>query len=139
MAHDANARLQLGPSGMFKMFPVALLRLAVGWHFLYEGLTKLFDPSWTAAGYLQSTTGGLAGFYHWLASDPTILSVVDALNVWGLILIGACLMLGLFTRFSAGLGMVLLGLYPSWLRRTTISTRSSRRCGWPRAVASIRF
>ena len=89
----------------------ALLRIGIGWHFLYEGLTKLLNPQWTSAGYLQSTTSATAGFYHWLASDPAIVEMVDVLNVWGLILIGACLMVGLFTRLSAASGIVLLALY----------------------------
>jgi uncharacterized membrane protein YphA (DoxX/SURF4 family) len=32
---------------------LALLRIAAGWHFLYEGLIKVFDPSWTARWYLK--------------------------------------------------------------------------------------
>jgi hypothetical protein len=40
---------------------LTILRVAIGWHFLYEGLTKLFNPAWTAAGYLESATGPLAG------------------------------------------------------------------------------
>jgi len=89
----------------------ALLRIAIGWHFLYEGFVKLLDPKWTAAGFLESSTSPCAGFFRWLAADPTILKTVDLLNVWGLTLIGACLMLGLLTRLSAVLGIVLLGLY----------------------------
>ncbi len=100
-----------GPVTGLRAVPLALLRIAVGWHFLYEGLVKLWDPDWSAHGYLAGAVGPAAGFYKWLASDPTVLSGVNALNVWGLLLIGACLMLGLATRFSALLGMLLLGLY----------------------------
>ena len=28
------------------------LRLAVGWHFFYEGFAKLLAPTWTSAPYL---------------------------------------------------------------------------------------
>ena len=34
---------------------VTLLRLLVGWHFLYEGLAKAFANQWSAAGYLRSS------------------------------------------------------------------------------------
>jgi uncharacterized membrane protein YphA (DoxX/SURF4 family) len=97
---------------------VFLLRLGIGWHFLYEGVVKLVDPTWTAAGYLRGSTGPLAESFHALAANDAILRVVDALNVWGLILVGACLMWGLLTRFSAVCGMLMLALYyvsnPPW-------------------------
>lgn len=90
---------------------LALMRIAIGWHFLYEGVVKLLDGNWTAAGYLQASTGPLAGVFRWMAADPTIMKVVDQLNIWGLVLVGACLMLGLLTRFAAISGMGLLALY----------------------------
>lgn len=90
---------------------VAFLRIAIGWHFLYEGLVKLFAPSWTAAGYLRSADWLLADLFHWMANSPDVLRVVDLLNVWGLILIGAALMLGVFTRAAALGGAGLLALY----------------------------
>jgi len=95
----------------FFTFVVALTRIAIGWHFLYEGIVKFLDTDWTAAAYLQSSTGPLAGWFQWMASDAIVLSIVNQLNVWGLILIGACLMLGLAVRLSAFLGVVLLALY----------------------------
>jgi len=95
----------------WREFPLALLRIAIGWHFLYEGVTKLLDPAWTSAGYLQSSTGLLAGLFHWLASSQGVLRVVDQLNIWGLILIGLGLMLGAATRPAALAGILLLALY----------------------------
>lgn len=98
---------------------LAVMRIAIGWHFLYEGIVKLLDPGWTAAGYLQSSTGPLAGTFQWMAANPTRLEVVDQLNTWGLIIIGGCLMLGLFSRLVAACGIALLALYyvahPPWL------------------------
>lgn len=88
-----------------------LLRVAVGWHLLYEGLIKLFSPGWSASGYLESSYGFLSGFYHSLAANPATLRIVDFLNIWGLILIGTGLFLGILTRFSAVSGIVLLFLY----------------------------
>jgi uncharacterized membrane protein YphA (DoxX/SURF4 family) len=90
---------------------IALLRIVIGWHFLYEGLTKLWDPSWSAAGYLRSSEWVLADLFHWMAATPSILEVVNFLNIWGLILIGAALMLGVLTRAASIAGILLLGLY----------------------------
>jgi uncharacterized membrane protein YphA (DoxX/SURF4 family) len=90
---------------------MTILRVAIGWQFLYEGLVKLLDPGWTAAGYLESATGPLGGVYQSLAANETILSVINVLNIWGLILIGLGLFLGLFTRIAQLAGMILLALY----------------------------
>ena len=32
---------------------LTLLRIAVGWHFLYEGIDKALSPGWTSGGYLE--------------------------------------------------------------------------------------
>ena len=87
------------------------LRLAIGWHFLYEGLAKLLTPDWTTAPYLLLSRGFFSGFFHWLGSSPGMVRTVDFLNIWGLILIGTALILGVVTRFASALGIVLLGLY----------------------------
>lgn len=90
---------------------LALLRIAIGWHFLYEGLAKLMTPNWSAGGFLLGSGGPLAGMFRALAADPLTLQIVSQLNIWGLTLTGACLMLGLFTRPAAGCGVALLALY----------------------------
>ena len=66
---------------------LTILRVAIGWHFLYEGLTKLLNPDWTAAGYLESATGPFAAAYQALAASDSILAFVNILNTWGLVLI----------------------------------------------------
>jgi uncharacterized membrane protein YphA (DoxX/SURF4 family) len=87
------------------------LRLAVGWHFLYEGLAKLLMPGWTSAPYLLLARGIFADFFHGLASSPGLVRAVNLLNIWGLILIGLALMLGCFTRLASVSGIVLLTFY----------------------------
>jgi uncharacterized membrane protein YphA (DoxX/SURF4 family) len=98
---------------MSKMKPILLLliRVTVGWHFLYEGLIKLFSPEWSSAGYLEGSYGFLSGFYHSIAANASILGFVNFVNIWGLILIGAGLFLGIFVNISAISGMILLTLY----------------------------
>ena len=91
--------------------PMFLLRAAIGWHFLFEGLVKLFTPGWSAAGYLAGSQGFLSGLFRAMAANETLLQVIDIANVWGLILIGAGLLLGVFIRLSAIAGILLLLLY----------------------------
>ena len=87
------------------------LRITIGWHFLYEGLSKLFDSGWSAAGYLASSRWILSDLFHWISESPAVLDGVDFLNTWGLILIGAGLMLGVCTRAASFSGAALLLLY----------------------------
>ena len=89
---------------------LVLLRTLIGWHFLYEGLTKLTAPSWTAAGYLKQAKGPLAESFRWLTTRPDLIANADLITMWGLTIVGVCLILGLFTRLAslAGIGFILL-------------------------------
>jgi uncharacterized membrane protein YphA (DoxX/SURF4 family) len=87
------------------------LRIVVGWHFLYEGIAKLFDPGWSSASYLMESKWLFSGFFHWLISNNTALQIVDFLNIWGLMIIGFCLFIGFFTRAAAISGASLLLIY----------------------------
>ncbi|MBT3282961.1 DoxX family protein [bacterium] len=88
---------------------IVLLRLALGWLFLYAGLTKVVDPSWTSKGFLEHANT-FSGFYGWLAS-PNVLPVIDLLSQWGLTIIGAVLILGILVRFSSYLGALMMILF----------------------------
>ena len=88
-----------------------ILRLAIGWHFLYEGIIKIFNPGWSSIGYLLDSKGFLAGLFHWMAANPGVLNTVDFLNAWGLSAVGLGLILGIFTRISCVGGMLLLAFY----------------------------
>ncbi|OGI68962.1 hypothetical protein A3A09_01935 [Candidatus Nomurabacteria bacterium RIFCSPLOWO2_01_FULL_42_20] len=93
----------------FEKISLFLLRVGLGWFFFYAGITKVLDPSWSAAGYLQNAKT-FSGFFAWFAS-PGILPVTNFLNEWGLTILGASLILGIFVRFSSGLGIILMLLY----------------------------
>jgi len=95
----------------YPRFIVTILRVAIGWHFLYEGLTKIFQGNWTASSFLLNTSGFFSGFYHTLASSPALLRVIDIMNMYGLFLIGLALFIGLFSRFAALAGALLLTMY----------------------------
>ena len=86
-----------------------LPRITLGWLFFYAGITKVLNPDWSAAGYLKSAKT-FGGFYTWLAG-PDILPITNFLNEWGLTLIGAALVLGVFVRLSSVLGAFLMILY----------------------------
>lgn len=91
-----------------KVFFVAL-RVALGALFLYAGVTKVIDPTWSAAGYISGAKN-FTGFYQ-LLLDPGILPIVNLLNAWGLTLLGVSLISGLLVRLSSVLGAVLMLLY----------------------------
>lgn len=87
------------------------LRIIIGWHFLYEGISKLFNPNWSSASYLMESKWLFAGFFHWLIGNNTSLQIVDFMNIWGLLIIGTCLFIGAFTRIASISGALLLLLY----------------------------
>ena len=97
--------------GKPQIFILVLLRMAIGWHFLYEGVSKLLTGDWTSAGYLENADWLLANFFHWIAGSPDVLRVVDLLNMWGLTLIGLALLLGCLTRTAGVCGILLTALY----------------------------
>ena len=105
--------------GRGPMIAITALRVLVGWHFLYEGLSKLTAPAFTAAGYLKQAKGPLAGAFHSLAASPDMLANANLITMWGLTLVGALLILGLFTRLAslAGIAFVLMFYLaaPPWI------------------------
>ena len=53
--------------GFFAALFLVLLRTAIGWHFLYEGMEKLHPPvgkPFTAEGYLRASAGPFAAFFR---------------------------------------------------------------------------
>lgn len=94
-----------------QLLSLFILRLLIGWHLLFEGISKLLSPNWSSVGFLSESQWILSGFAGWIISDEGILAVVDFLNIWGLIAIGTGLMLGLFSRAAAIAGTFMLLLY----------------------------
>lgn len=90
---------------------LVILRVLIGWHFLYEGITKILNPNWSSIGFLLDSKGPFSSIFHSLASNPDVVSAIDFLNVWGLAAIGFGLVTGLFTQVATISGMVLLGFY----------------------------
>lgn len=88
-----------------------VLRVFIGWHFLYEGLVKVLNPDWTAKAYLLDSQGIFSQTFINIASNPEQLKVVDFLNEWALVAIGFALLTGLFSRLASIGGILLLVLY----------------------------
>ncbi len=103
--------MKMQPGRDLKPLFVTVLRVAVGWHFLYEGVSKLLQKGWTASDYLAQATGPFAGFYHALAASPGLLKAIDLLNMYGLTAIGLALSVGIVVRFASGAGALMLALY----------------------------
>ena len=99
------------PSGNLIRLLFTLLRIAIAWHFLFEGISKLAIPGWSSAPYLMESKWLFSGFFHWIVSTPAALAFTDFLNIWGLIFVGTGLFVGLFTRLSAWAGIVMLLFY----------------------------
>src|SRR5438128_2125063 len=83
------------------MIAITMMRVVVGWHFLYEGIAKLSSPSWSAAGYMKVSRGPFAALFHWIAGQPQLLDKANLITSYGLTIVGLLLILGLFTRLAA--------------------------------------
>jgi thiosulfate dehydrogenase [quinone] large subunit len=115
---------------------VAIGRIVIGVIFLWAGLGKLLgsgEEGFSAAGFLQFATGGTLGwpfvaegtegpfnptqdFWVGLAANEGMMSVVDLLVMFGQTAIGIALILGLFTRFAAVMGtlMMVFFFFAAW-------------------------
>ena len=88
---------------------LTLLRILIGWHFLFEGVMKFYNPTWSAKAYLISAET-MSGVFQFLASDR-LIGLVDTLNIVVLIVVGLTLMLGFMDKYGAVLGGVILMMY----------------------------
>ena len=91
--------------------PLFILRVAIGWLFLHEGLYKLFTPGWTAQYYLSQSGGPLQPVFRWVISSDVLTTVSNYGVVFLLIAVGVMLITGLFERIAAIIGMVLLAFF----------------------------
>ncbi|TMQ32658.1 MAG: hypothetical protein E6K70_17360 [Planctomycetota bacterium] len=66
-------------NGLTRVFLI-LLRLAIGWHFLFEGIEKIHSVDmvgrtetnrpWSSIDYLREATGPAADFFHRQVGNP---------------------------------------------------------------------
>jgi thiosulfate dehydrogenase [quinone] large subunit len=117
---------------------VALGRIVIGVIFLWAGLEKLLGSGpdgFSAAGFLQFGTSGTLGwpfvsgevaegtvfnpthaFWVGMAGNDGLMQIVNFLVMFGQIAIGISLILGIFTRFAAAMGtlMMIFFFFAAW-------------------------
>jgi len=96
---------------VFLKYIFTFLRIAIGWHFLYEGIAKIFTPNWSSISYLLNSSGPLAGIFRGLASYQFLVYLIDYAMIFGLTIIGIALFVGISSRMAAFAGSFLLFLF----------------------------
>jgi len=86
-----------------------VFRLLMAWTFLYAASHQVFNPKFSAAGFL-SHTKTFHDVYAVLAT-PAIDPALTFLVSYGHLLIGLSLLVGLMVRVSAAFGVALLVMY----------------------------
>lgn len=99
---------------------LVVLRTAIGWHFLYEGVYKLMLPgwsrggqptaAWSAAAYLNASTGPFSDIFHALARSAA-MTTIDTIVPIGLVCVGLSLVAGLFMQAGCVGAMWFLALF----------------------------
>lgn len=84
-------------------------RVAMGWTFLYAGVTQVSDAKFTVAGFL-GTTKTMHSLFTWFASAD-VAPITNILVPWGHLLIGLALVSGLLVRLSGAFGILLMITY----------------------------
>jgi len=92
----------------FDRIVIFLLRVLVGWTFLYAGSWQILQ-GYSAAGFLGHVKT-FHDFFGYFAS-PSVLPVTDFLMKWGHLLIGLSLVSGLMVRVSGPFGILLMITY----------------------------
>jgi uncharacterized membrane protein YphA (DoxX/SURF4 family) len=90
---------------------LAILRILIGWQFLYEGLIKLLNPAWSARSFLDGSRWIFGDLFRWMASGDTGLTIINYANSYGLTIVGLALILGLFTQLASWSGAAMLLMY----------------------------
>jgi len=110
VANESVINKQIGSYTGYQRFFLLLMRVTIGWHFLYEGYVKIISTGWSAAGYLHAAPGPFAGLFEFVVDHAWMVKFADFVMLYGLTAIGLCLILGFFTRIAAlgAAGLLLL-------------------------------
>jgi thiosulfate dehydrogenase [quinone] large subunit len=87
---------------------ILVLRVLVGWTFLYAGSWQVLQ-NYSAGGFLGHVKT-FHDFFAWFAA-PAMLPYTDFLMKWGHLLIGLSLVFGLAVRISGPFGILLMVTY----------------------------
>ena len=88
---------------------IFLLRVSLGWVFLWAAIRQFGDPKWSAAQFLGGAKT-FPGFYA-VFMQPEVLPIVNVLVKTGHLLIGLSLISGISVRLSSAFGALLMMLY----------------------------
>jgi thiosulfate dehydrogenase [quinone] large subunit len=99
---------------------LVILRFAIGWHLMSEGIGKFQAISWSSAGYLHGSFGPFSELFKMMLTEQNawMLKAADLAVTYGLIVAGAMLLLGVCTRLGCVVGIGLVALFyvsmPPW-------------------------
>ena len=116
LAERVSRMVTFGHSFPFTYHPAIapftlLLRLLMGWIFLWAGFDKLIN-GFSAEGFLlHATSGPLEGWFKDLGANATALSVIDPLVTYSQILMGFALFFGIGTRFTLIFAAIMMFLF----------------------------
>jgi thiosulfate dehydrogenase (quinone) large subunit len=88
---------------------IFVLRISMGWVFLFAAIRQIPDPTWSAAGFLSGAKT-FPGLFEFFAS-PAILPILNVVVPWVHLLIGLALILGIGVRLAGLAGALLMVLY----------------------------
>jgi thiosulfate dehydrogenase [quinone] large subunit len=117
--HGVRTRLfdrevTVGSSGPWMAYWTLILRLVVGWWFLYAGLTKYAwfpgGEAFSAGGWMTGATQGtlVHPITAWAAGTPWMLTVANVMVPLGETLIGLGLLVGCLVRLASAFGVLLM-------------------------------
>ena len=91
---------------------IFILRLLIGWFFLYSGFTKVVtyytdQPDWSASQFLSGQKGIFSDYFQTLASNK----LIDYLNAYGQLAIGLGVITGTLLRLASFWGIFLMIMY----------------------------
>jgi len=89
---------------------IFLLRVSLGWVFLWAGFRQVFMTSNWSAGVFLEHAQSFQGFFN-LFTAPAVIPIVSFLVKWGHLLLGISLVLGVAVRLSGVVGAMLMILY----------------------------
>ncbi|TFJ92963.1 DoxX family protein [Lentibacillus salicampi] len=95
---------------------LAFLRIYIGYQWLTSGFGKITSGGFDASGFMQGAIAGAGGenstVQSWWAAFLETIALPNAeifsfLVMWGEVLVGAALILGIFTNFAALMGITM--------------------------------
>lgn len=91
-------------------YALVSMRVALGWVFFDAGVTRLTDPTWSAANLFLSVPAGNPLTGLWTAVGHSLSWLLGPVVVWGLTVVGAALIFGAAVRLSAAVGASIMAL-----------------------------